>query len=264
MKPSAGIDATSVLGVLQPGLRNELFECFNEILRNYREMRWEPSELNGGKLCEVTYTILKGYVDGVFPPTASKPPNMVDACRSLEQNTPTTFPRSIRIQIPRILLGLYEIRNQRGVGHKGGDVNPNHMDATAVVYMSKWVLAELIRIFHNIDTVTATAVVDKIIERELPIIWCVGNKRRVLDTNLSMKDKMLALVYSCKGTVSEKEILDWLEHSNGSVFRRDVLKKAHKDKLIEYDATAGTIELSPKGIIYVEQNINLASSVPSV
>ena len=79
-----------------------------------------------------------------------------------------------------------------------------------------------------------------------------------------MKDKMLALLYSFKGAVTEKEMLDWLEHSNGSVFRRDVLKKAHKTKLIEYDGTAGTIELSPKGIIYVEENINLASSVTSV
>ena len=82
-------------------------------------------------MCEVVYTILRGHIDGAFPARAKKPANMVDACRSLE--TETGFPRTIRIQIPRMVIALYEIRNNRGVGHVGGDVDPNHMDATAVV-----------------------------------------------------------------------------------------------------------------------------------
>jgi hypothetical protein len=135
----AGVPAT---------LRDELLKALNEVLRNYRERRWEPSELNGGKLCEIVYTILRGHVDGKFPSKASKPANMVDACKGLEQADSKKFPRSIRIQIPRMLIALYEIRNNRGVGHVGGDVDPNLVDATAVVAMSKWTVAELIRVFH--------------------------------------------------------------------------------------------------------------------
>lgn len=82
-----------------PGtLRAELLAAYAEILRNFRERRWEPAELNGGKLCEVVYTILKGHVDGKFPLNSRKPANMVDACRALEQAT--NHSRSIRIQIP--------------------------------------------------------------------------------------------------------------------------------------------------------------------
>ena len=40
---------------------------FNKILRNFRERRWEPAELDGGKLCEIVYSILRGHVDGSFP-----------------------------------------------------------------------------------------------------------------------------------------------------------------------------------------------------
>ena len=57
-------EPVAVLGALPAGLRDELVRALNQIVRNYRENRWEPAELNGGKLCEVTYSILRGYVDG--------------------------------------------------------------------------------------------------------------------------------------------------------------------------------------------------------
>ena len=65
------------LSALPTGLRRQLLDSFNKIIRNYRENRWEPSELNGGKLCEVAYSILKGHVDGTFPAKAKKPKNLV-------------------------------------------------------------------------------------------------------------------------------------------------------------------------------------------
>src|SRR5438034_1154534 len=123
---------TALLAGVPVGLRTPLIDSHNAITKNFREHRWEPSELNGGKFCEVVYTILKGYIDGSFPAAPAKPGNMVDACRALEQADAARFPRSVRIQIPRMLVALYEIRNNRGVGHVGGDVVPNHMDAVAV------------------------------------------------------------------------------------------------------------------------------------
>lgn len=238
-------------------LKKSLIDSYNEILKNYRERRWEPSELNGGKFCEVVYTILKGYVDGIFPSKPSKPQNMVDACRSFERLSPNNFPRSIRIQIPRMLIALYEIRNNRGVGHTGGDVDPNHMDANAVIYMSKWILAELIRVFHNVDIKTASSTVDIIVERLLPVIWEVNGKIRVLNTKLTMKEKSMVILYYSVKSINESSLVEWVEHSNTSAFRRDVLRKLHKDKLIEYDDKRRTITISPKGINFVEESINL-------
>jgi hypothetical protein len=116
------------LATIPVGLRDPLVEEYNKLAKNFRENRWEPAELSGGKLCEIVYSILNGYITGTFPTTPSKPSNMVDACKKLE-TAPNTFPRSVRIQIPRMLTALYEIRNNRNVGHVGGDVDPNHMDA---------------------------------------------------------------------------------------------------------------------------------------
>jgi hypothetical protein len=243
-----------ILSILPPRIKDELFNSFNEVLRNYREQRWEPSELNGGKMCEIIYTIIRGYIDGHIPDTSSKPRNFVDACRNLEQAT-NTFTRSMRIQIPRMLSALYEIRNNRGVGHAGGDINPNHMDAIAVVYMSKWLLAELVRIFHDVEIAVAQQTVEKIIEILSPIIWEVDGNLRILQTNLTMKGSTLLLLYHSQNELDESKLIQYLEHSNPTVYRRDVLRKLHKDRFIEYNEKNKVCRISPKGIEYVEKEI---------
>lgn len=250
------IENKDILNAIPVGLRTPLFEAYNEIQKNYRETRWEPSELNGGKLCEIIYTILKGYADGSYPTTPAKPRNMMLACQNME-NENQSLPRSIRIQIPRIIIALYEIRNNRGVGHSGGDVNPNHMDANAVLYLSKWLMSELVRIFHNVDTIMATKIIDSIVERKFSIVWEVNGVKRILNQSLSMKDKTLLLLYHSKDSVQESELINWLEHSNPSVLRRDIFRVLHKNKFIEFDETNHTLHLSPKGIKYVEESIEL-------
>jgi hypothetical protein len=245
----------SLLATIPEALRKELLAAYSEIIVNYRERRWEPSELNGGKLCEVVYTILRGYIDNSYPIRSMKPTNMLDACRALERASSAEIPRSVRIQIPRMLIALYEIRNNRGVGHTGGDVNPNHMDATCVIEMSKWILSELIRIFHNVSTDKATAVVDILVERTLPLVWAVDGKLRVLDTGLTMLQKTLTLLYHKFQAVPESDLFRWVEHTNATVFRRDVLRRAHKAKLIEYNPVSHTVLISPKGSKLVDSSI---------
>lgn len=244
----------SFLQAIPQGLRDELLEAYGAILRNYRERRWEPAELNGGKLCEVVHTILRGHVDGSFPPKANKPANMVDACRALEQAS-ASFPRAVRIQIPRMLIALYEIRNNRGVGHVGGDVDPNHMDAVCVLQMAKWILGELVRLFHSVSTEAAAAAVDAIVDRTLPMVWEVNGKRRVLNPKMKMLPRTLILLYHSSTAVPETELCNWVEHSNPSVYRRDILRPAHKKKLIEFDSDTGMVSLSPLGIEYVETKL---------
>lgn len=251
LKPSAALAA------IPESLRTPLVEAFNEIVRNYREKRWEPASLNGGKLCEIVYSIVLGHLTGQMPSKPQKPANMVDACRALEK-MPTVGivgERSAKIQIPRILLGVYEIRNNRGVGHVGGDVDPNHMDATFVLYASKWLLAELIRIFHQVNTAEASEIVEALIERVTPVVWAIDGQRRVMDPSLSMKQKVLLLLYDAGGTASEPDLFRWSEHSNQTVFRRDVLRRAHSEKLIEYNEAARIVSISPRGSEVVESSL---------
>ncbi|MGY8662462.1 hypothetical protein Q3C01_08850 [Bradyrhizobium sp. UFLA05-109] len=246
-----------MLAALPQALRDELFNSYQKIISNYLERRWEPSELNGGKFCEAAYSIINGAVKGSFPVKASKPGNMLIACQALEKepaNPNRVGDRNLRVLIPRLLPVLYEIRNNRGVGHVGGDVDPNHMDAEAVQAMASWIMAELVRIFHGVTTEEAQETVDALVERKSPLIWIVGDIKRVLDPRMGAKDQVLVLLHHSGGWVSVADLLRWIEYSNASVFRGKVLTPLHKHRLIEFDSGQGLARISPRGAIVVEED----------
>jgi hypothetical protein len=183
---------------------------------------------------------------------------MKDACLALEKKSATGKPgdRSLRILVPRALLPLYEIRNNRGVGHVGGDVNPNLMDATAVFSMASWVMAELIRVFHGVSTAEAQEAVDALSERKMPLVWSPGGDlKRVLDTSMNASDQTLLLLHQAMAWVDETTLFASVEYSNASVYRSNVLGKLHKHRLIEYDKAQKRVCISPKGSAYVEKQI---------
>ena len=246
------------LAQLPAALRGELLTAFNEVIDNFRRGRWEPAALNGGKLCEVVYTICAGFLDGgTYPDRAKKPRNMVDACRALELKPQASGPHSMRVLIPRLIVALYDVRNNRSIGHVGGDVDPNHMDATLVVAIAKWVVAELIRVFHDLDVAQATGLVDALTVREVPAVWQVADVRRTLDASLSTRDQVLLHLYAHAEPVSVDDLLRWTEYGNPSRFRNVVLKSLHSQRLVEYDRKSGVVHLSPTGSRDVETHLEM-------
>ncbi|MFK4806213.1 hypothetical protein ACI3KX_10115 [Microbacterium sp. ZW CA_36] len=244
------LDPKDAFNALPPTLVADLLDAFQQVVKNYAEHRWEPSELNGGKLCEAAYTIVEGYLSGTYPARANKPKNMPQACLALE-NKYTTAARSPRIQIPRMIVALYEIRNNRGVGHAGGDVDPNHMDATAVVYMSKWIVAELVRLLHGLTTDEATDLVDALVEREVALVWRSAEKRRVLVPGLTLRKQTLILLAGVTHA-TEADLILWLEQKRPADYRKNVLKPMHANRLIEFDGQTTTVQLLPPGVAAAE------------
>lgn len=129
------------------------------------------------------------------------------------------------------------------------------MDAVCVLQMSKWIVSELIRVFHNVSTEEAADVVETLSSREIPLIWQADDCIRVLDNSLSMLDKTLVLLYREPSGIDEKNLITSVEHSNPSVYRRDILRKAHKQRLLEYSAETKKAIISPLGAKHVESKI---------
>lgn len=240
------------------GLRDDLLNAYNDVVTNFAERRWEPASLNGGKLCEAAYAIVRGHADGKFPARSKKPRNMVDACKDMEKET--AQPRSVRIQIPRLIVAMYEIRNNRGVGHAGGDVDPNEMDATAVLYMSKWLVAELVRTLHTLTTTEATEIVEALIKRQVGLVWTSDDRKRVLKPGLTWKENTLLLLLSEIGEVAEADLFRWIEHKSLPAYRRDVLRPGHRKRLWEYDESDRTVRLLRPGIDAAEQIVHELSA----
>lgn len=238
---------------LPDGLRNSLLEEYRSIVQNFLEHRWLPSELSGGKFCEIVFTILVGHAKNAYPATPSKRRDFVTACRALEAHT--HVPRSFQILIPRLLPALYEIRNNRGVGHVGGDVDPNYMDAVAVLSMANWVMAELVRVLHRVSIHDAQALVNTLAERRTPLVWQGDAGKRVLDPKLPLKDQLLLLLGSMPEAISTKDLQSWTGCKSQAYFFR-LLRKLHSQRLIELSADETAAQLLPPGGIYVEKLIS--------
>ena len=238
------ISRAKLLSAVPSTLRDPLFTEFNSIVQNYLEGRFSPSELSGGLYCEIVYTILVGFASGTYPPSPTKPRDFVSACRSLESNA--SGPRSFQILLPRLLPALYEIRSNRGVGHMGGDVDPNLMDATAVVTIAKWILAELIRVFHTVSPQEAQRIVDSVAEITIPLVWSDGVIKRVLDTSLKLGQRILILLSSCPSGALINELRVWIEPDDEAYFRR-ALRKLHTARFVELDERANQVRLLPPG-----------------
>ena len=240
----------ATLAALPEGLRDTLLEEYQNIVQNYHEHRWLPTELSGGRFCEIVFTILDGYSSGTYPSSPNKPRDFVGCCRALEKNK--HVPRSFQILIPRLLPALYDVRNNRGVGHVGGDVNPNNMDATFVIINCNWVMSELIRVFHDLSTKKAQDLVDKLAEFRIPLIWKGNDIRRVLDPKMSLSSQILLLLASAPNSTTTTELLDWIDYNNRSYFKR-LLRKLHKKRFLELSKDGKLVQILPPGNLVVAE-----------
>lgn len=169
---------------LPKDLREPLGQTFSEIKHNFTLGKHEPSELNGGKFAEVVLRILEWHTSPTkqFTAFGARIPDFGQATRRFEGLS--GLPDSVRFHIPKLIGAIYTLRNKRGVGHVGGDINPNHMDASLISAMASWIMAELVRLFHKIDLHEAQSIVDSLMDKSISVIWEVGDKRRVIKNGM--------------------------------------------------------------------------------
>lgn len=245
--------AAAALTAIPAGLRDPLLSEYQNLVQNFLEHRWLPSELSGGRFSEIVYTILEGHARGAYAASPSKPQNLEQACKKLENNTHVQ--RSFRILIPRMLPALYEVRNNRSVGHVGGDVDPNHMDSVAVLSMCNWIMCELVRVFHSLSVQDAQRVVDALVEVRIPVVWSDGSKKRILQPSLKLPEQLLLLIATTLPRVTVPELLAWSEAPDRKYFMR-VLRGLHKKRFVELDERAGTVQALPPGTREVQEILN--------
>jgi hypothetical protein len=176
--------------------------------------------------------------------------------RTLEKLPKTAGPESLRVIMPRALAFLYTLRNKRGIGHEGGDVDANEIDAATCVRVADWCLSELIRVIHTMSLEEAQALLDAIAEREVPHVWAIAGKKRVLDPNLTAREQVLLLLYSDPDTaIPVEDLFSWVEYGRLDHFRSSVLIPMHRERLVEFDRETETIVLSPRGALRTESAV---------
>ncbi len=217
--------------------------------------QYDACGLRAGRLCEVLLRVLQNELTGSYTPLGTKLGAFDQECQKLEKLAKSAGIESLRVIMPRALNFLYTLRNKRGIGHEGGDVDANEIDAATAVRVADWCISELIRVVHAISLEEAQGLLDAIAEREVPQVWSVANAKRVLDPSLNYREQTLLLLYREEAAVPVEDLSSWIEHPSMSNFRAHVLLPLHRVRLIEYDRETETALLSPTGAQRVDEQI---------
>jgi hypothetical protein len=158
---------------------------------------------------------------------------------------------SFRIHIPRALRLIYDFRNKRDVAHLGKGVSPNIADASLVLAVVGWVLAEIVRLGHKCDITTAQMMVDDLVERRTPLLWVEGDVTRILEPVLTFPQQVLLVLHHFQpDRVADQRLFEWVEYSRFSDFQSKVLRPLHDKAHIDY--RNGSAVILPPGNKLIE------------
>lgn len=229
-----------------------LLDEYQHIKQQFFLRKFQPTELNAARFSECVLRLIEFLDTGSYTPFGRQL-NTQNIINRITNNT--GLPEGIRFFIPQLTKVLLDIRNKRNVAHVGGEVNPNYSDSLFVSHSADWILVELLRNYHTNSIDEARKIVESINETKIPVITEVGNFIRVQNTQLKADQKtLLTLYYKQPEKVSDADLIKWTRYTNTSRYRTEILKLLDGEALIHYEN--GFCTLLPKGIIYVEKNIN--------
>jgi hypothetical protein len=179
---------------LDAKLVQELVGAYEQTKRNFYLGHLRPTEVEGGRFCEAAFRLLEQITGGSFTPIGTQL-DTTRLIRNLEQTSTASHPDSVRLHIPRALRMVYDIRNKRDAAHLADGIDPNLQDATLVVSTLDWVLAEFLRLRHNVPANDAQRIVECVITRAAPVVQEFGNFLKVLRTDLKASEVCLVLLY---------------------------------------------------------------------
>jgi len=246
----------AALASVSKTFRSRIIQSYLDLKRNCMEARYDVAGLAAGKFCEAVLRLLQDVITGSSTPFGKKIGNFADECRHLITSPASSASESERIIVPRALVFLYTMRNKRGIGHVGGDVDANQIDTAVMARSADWILCELIRIHHGLPLEEAQDLVDSISIRQLPTVWEIAGKKRVLKTGVKASDQLLLLLYSSPNSaVLVEDLCEWIEYAKPTRFKSDVVRRLHKRRLVEHDKETESVTLSPVGAKYVEDKL---------
>lgn len=222
---------------LDASLVDELLEAHAEAKRNYYLGGLRLSEVEGGRFCEAAFRLLEYVTTKTFT-RLGVPLDSEKLIQQLSNLPKGSFSDSIRLHIPRALRVVYDIRNKRDAAHLADGIDPNVQDASLVVSVIDWVLAEFLRLYHKVSADRAETIVRDLVTRVAPVIQDFNGNLKVLRPGLSAGDHCLVLLYHRGGIgVTPNELVNWVRPTMRASLNRTLYRLNHEKDLIHIDGT---------------------------
>ncbi len=243
---------TQLASQLDATLVKELLDAHAEAKRNFYLGGLRLSAVEGGRFCEAAFRLLQNITEGKHTPLNKTLPKTDDLIFKLSQLDGSKFNDAVRLHIPRSLRLVYDIRNKRDTAHLSDGIDPNLQDATLVVTVIDWVLAEFIRLYHNVPANTASKMVDGIVKRVAPIVQEFNGFLKVLNPKLGVSDHCSVLLYQRgEDGATYDELEKWARPPMRANLRRTLDTLVDEKDYAHFDGSRYLI--TRRGEQYVEQ-----------
>jgi hypothetical protein len=194
--------------IVDPSLARAAVENYVEMQQRFLSGDWQPTELDGGRLCEAIARCIHQLDTGSV--THSKLPGKI--CERLEDETPGIshlLNVKDRHHIAKAIGLAYKFRSDRGAVHISTTYTANEMDSVLVLHVGKWIFAEFLRLAWNKDRQVIADTISRIVQLEHSLIHELDGKPMVL----------------AKGISAPEEVLLLLNHAPGNRLTRDALRE---------------------------------------
>jgi len=231
-------------------LVEELLEAYQESKRNFLAGGLRLNAVEGGRFCEAAFRILEQAASGTFTPLNHQI-NVENLMSRLANVSRGVQPDSVRLHIPRALRVVYDIRNNRDVAHLADGIDPNLQDATLVVSILDWVLAEFVRLYYGCTPCEAQNVISALVTRRVPAIQDFDGFLKILKPKLRVCGYILLLLYERGGSGAlYAEIEEWVKPSMRRNLQRTLHRLIHEAAFVHFDGNRHFI--TRLGMIEVE------------
>lgn len=130
---------------LDPANATAVVESYVQMQQRFLAGDWQPSELDGGRLCEAVARCCYQLDSGTV--TQSQLPN--ELCGKIE-DVPNQHKHALgpqeRTHICKAIGLVYKFRSARGSVHISPIYKADYMDSLFMVHAGKWIFAEFLRL----------------------------------------------------------------------------------------------------------------------
>jgi hypothetical protein len=232
---------------------NAALKHFGNMVNDFQQGEWEDAIAKSGKFVEAALKALYVHVGKTLPGGRGfKADAIINGLGQIPDDG--TFPDSIRLTIPRACRFVYDVASNRGGRHDAGDIDPNEMDANAVVMSCSWMLAEMIRIAQKgaVDLDEAKTLVDSLVEKKYPVIEDVDGRLYFHLPKKSAPDvALLALAHRYPKRMSKEELAQTIKQNGFKKGNAEVTVK-RMAKFADDDG-AGNLRLLAPGLKRAEE-----------
>lgn len=232
--------------VVDPSFASAIVDSYVEMQQRFFAGDWQPSELDGGRLCEAVSRASYQLDSGTT--THSQLPK--ELCEKIEDEPnlrPHNLDTKARRHLARAIMLVYKFRSDRGSVHISPQYTANEMDSILMLHAGKWIFAEFLRLAWNKDRKIIAETIADIIQLEHPLIHEVDGTPLILDHNVSGPEEVLLLLHHADEHKLQKDELTRQAKNNSDTSVGVAISRLLKSNEIRTTGTAGEVSITPKG-----------------